>query len=69
MKEKILKILSLCLELKNKDIDVWLDWAPHVNKIGVRNYALGLDMSVYLDEHYDGCDTLDEMIEKLESMK
>jgi len=41
MRERILNLLSLCLQAKEKGIDAFLDYSPHVNGYDLRVFNHG----------------------------
>lgn len=84
IKEKIMKIMSLALEINPPEIKnigklttaVFVNWSPHCNVIELAIYKNGWDSyksaseykSAYTNE-YDSDEHLDKMIARLEEIK
>lgn len=84
IKEKILKIMSLALEINPPEIEnigekktaVFVDWSPHCNYMAVKVFYGGWKMSIEPDECFiaytdreDASESLDAAIKKLEKIK
>jgi len=75
MKEKVLKIMELALELKPKGVDAFVNYSPHVNALDVDFYPNGwnedniglIDFYVYLHRE-DTNKQLDRVINQLKEM-
>lgn len=81
VKEKILKIMALCLEINPPEIDcigkkktaVFFEWSPHCNHLGIYGYLSGWKkqaekdfvFQVYTDREPE---RLDEIIKFLEGI-
>lgn len=84
IKEKILKIMSLALEINPPEVEdigqkrtaVFVRWSPHVNVLGIEIYYGGWGDNAIPDENVDlytswedAHEKLDEIIEMLEAIK
>lgn len=83
IKEKIMKIMSLALEINPPEIKdigkkktaVFVNWLPHCNYLEIRVYLNGWDCHKDYDEYFDvflhrkdADDKLDEIIKRLEEI-
>lgn len=50
MNERILNLLSLCLQAREKGIDAFFDYAPHVQTIGIRIHLKGWKESIVVND-------------------
>ena len=60
MNERILNLLSLCLQAKEKGHDCFFDYSPHVNEVGIQIHKGGWTYPVKgeQDEWIKGSDNL-----------
>lgn len=80
--EKILKILTLCLEINNPDIPnvgkkktaVFFEWSPHCNVVALRihrgGWKRGMSPNITMRAYADiEAEKLDEMVKTLTQVK
>lgn len=81
VKEKIMRIMALCLEINPPEIEcigkkgtaVFFDWSPHCNYLGIYGYLTGWKKQTEKDFSFDiytdrEPERLDEVIKFLEKI-